>query len=210
MQRLALVVALAALSLSGCHGSDLRVGAGHTFNDFRFRGSGGFDGKHEEAFGSFSGEQDDSTSVWLELGFQLSPSSVVLKREIAATYTARRFEDLDPIIRVQVPPAPVPAPPPAVVAPEPGPPIPAAILSRDAPVGHLAQCRALAEDLVVKMDRLEARLAEPVLGPEDEEFDWRGALWGGGGTGGLLGAAYLLLMILRRRQAAHAAEEVVP
>ena len=80
-----LVFACALLSL-GCHGAELRLGTAHTLNsfsgDFSSSGSGAFQDGYDSAsnvnnaLGSI--DQDDSTSFYVELGFQLSPTAVTL------------------------------------------------------------------------------------------------------------------------------------
>lgn len=105
--------ALAVLLLvAGCHGTDLRVGTGHTFADGG--SSGSVAGKHGSA-GAWDVDTEDSSSLWVELGFQLTPQTVIV----------RHADDhgLEPLY----PPAPVVShlaerpPPPLVIGREPAP-----------------------------------------------------------------------------------------
>lgn len=78
MNRVYRSATLCALIAAGCHGTDLRVGTGHS------RGGGGSSGlveasgKHGGA-ASYDVDQGDTTSLWLELGFQLTPQTVVVR-----------------------------------------------------------------------------------------------------------------------------------
>ena len=68
------------LLCAGCHGTELRLGTGRTFNDFSASG-GSYDDdddRNSSNSSSFSFDQGDSTSAWIELGFQLTPQTVVL------------------------------------------------------------------------------------------------------------------------------------
>lgn len=80
------LLSLLALALVGCYGSELRLGTAHTLNDFS--GSFGSSGTttledgYDTATGSNSAfgdlDQDDSTTFFVELAFQLSPQAVTL------------------------------------------------------------------------------------------------------------------------------------
>lgn len=107
---------VALLFLVGCHGSDVRFGTGHTFADGG--SSGSVSGKHGAA-GSWDVAEEDSTSVWVELGFQLSPQTVIVdhsdNHELRQLYPPPDFEPWrsDPLLTLPGvrPAAAMPAPP---------------------------------------------------------------------------------------------------
>ena len=67
--------------LVGCHGTDLTLGLGRSFNDFSGSGLGdvGGDDHGGDSSSGWAFDQDDSTSAWIELGVQLSPQTVVVE-----------------------------------------------------------------------------------------------------------------------------------
>ncbi len=75
------LVLSSVLLLAGCHGTELRLGTGRSFNDFSgsSTSSGDWD-DHGGGSSSFDFDQDDSTSAWVELGFQLTPQTVVVEQ----------------------------------------------------------------------------------------------------------------------------------
>ena len=72
----------AVILIAGCHGTALRFGTGHTLNDMS--GSGGFTDAddHGGGSGAFNFEQDDSTSAWVELEFQLTPQAIMVENHL--------------------------------------------------------------------------------------------------------------------------------
>lgn len=62
--------------LFGCHGSELRVGTGRQFND----GGGSFSSSSKCSSSSGRFDVEDSSSIWVELAFQLAPHSVRIIR----------------------------------------------------------------------------------------------------------------------------------
>jgi len=71
-----LAAVIGTLLYAGCHGTDLRLGVGRSFNDFS--GSGGIGGDHGGG-PSFEFDQDDSTMISASVGFQLTPQTVVIE-----------------------------------------------------------------------------------------------------------------------------------
>lgn len=68
------LVLLGGVFLAGCHGTDLRIGTGRT------NGEGGASGEFGGCGGgSFDVDGGDATSFWVELGFQLTPPTMIVK-----------------------------------------------------------------------------------------------------------------------------------
>lgn len=190
-----LLAALVAAALAGCAGSELRVGAG------RSNGGGAESGgswEHGNAGGSWAtASDDDSTSLWVELGFQLSPTAV-------------RLEDGSHLLRSPAglpgqPSRPTPCDPPPSPAPghcashaDPGPPSPdphgtvesllEAVAALSATVDELSG-RVVA--LTERADKMKARV-DRAIGPVEVAF-------GGGGILAVVAAVMGVQRYRRRR-----------
>lgn len=182
------------LVLVGCHGSELRVGTGHAFNDFSgtsSMSSGGGHGNpknHGGESSDLSFDQDDTTSVYAELAFQLTPQSVVIQNQPASFAAPERFypfgEPAPPVQESESEP-PVPEPEPPVLDVDP-----------------FARCEKILrqglEGVNGRLDGLDVRLAAM----EEETSDhisWTDIGVGGGTAGSGLGLLWLAFLYWKKK-----------